>query len=112
MRDDKYLIKQIVDLIEEIETAVHEYGDDIDDFLSTPIYKAGCTLFLMQIVEYAKDLSDEFIESHKDIDWDGLKGLRNVIAHKYEHVNYMMLWTMIMDELPQVKKVCNQYLSE
>jgi len=111
MRDDCYLVRQIIDLINEIENAIHEYGDDIEDFLSTPVYKAGCTMFLMQIGEYAKDLSDEFTKSHNTIDWDGLKGLRNVIAHRYEHVNYMMLWAMIIDELPQVKEVCNQYIS-
>lgn len=111
MRDDEKNIKEIIKLADNINDAVIEFGDDIEDFLSSPIFKAGCTMYLMQIGEYSRRLSDDFIKSHPEVDWDGLRGLRNIIAHKYEEVDYNRLWTMITVEVPALSKICRTYIA-
>ncbi|MGK7907483.1 MAG: DUF86 domain-containing protein [Synechococcus sp.] len=42
--------------------------------------------------EAASRVSDNFRDSHLEIDWRKIVGLRNVIIHRYEQVDPQVLW--------------------
>ncbi len=45
--------------------------------------------------EAARRLSDEFRDQHSEVNWRGMIGLRNIISHQYEAINYRLLWDII-----------------
>lgn len=53
--------------------------------------------------EASRRLSDEFRSEHPEIEWSRMIGLRNVIAHQYEDVDYLILWDIITRILPELQ---------
>ncbi len=61
---------------------------------------------LEQIGESVNKLSDNYKETHADIDWINIAGLRNIISHEYEGVDLVLIYniaTIIINEL--LKKI-------
>ena len=49
--------------------------------------------------EAARRVSEEFQQSHLEINWRNMIGLRNVIAHRYEQVQQDRIWAIVTVEL-------------
>lgn len=52
----------------------------------------------------ADHLPDEFTAAHPEINWRGIRGLRNVAAHDYKGMDHEILWEMLATRLPEVVK--------
>lgn len=52
--------------------------------------------------EAASGVSADFRAAHPDIDWRGLKDLRNVLIHGYAHVNVDLVWEHARRDVPQL----------
>jgi len=63
---------------------------------------------LMQIGETAGKLSLEFTKQNCDIDWTSAIGFRNIVAHKYEHLDYGMIWEIMTEDVPKLMAVCEK----
>ncbi len=56
---------------------------------------------LLQIIgEAARNISIEYQEEHSEIDWKGMTGLRNRLAHAYFDVDYDVLYKVIQEDIP------------
>lgn len=55
---------------------------------------------LAEIGEAIKQLPPEVLATHREIDWRGFAGLRDIVAHQYFSVELPRLWPTISDELP------------
>lgn len=56
---------------------------------------------LLEIVgEAAKRVSDHYRAEHPDIPWRRAAGLRDVITHEYDRVDYGIIWTILKRDLP------------
>lgn len=54
---------------------------------------------LMILGEAANRVSQECRLSHGEIDWRGIIGLRNILAHQYEKVRHEILWDVVTNIL-------------
>ncbi|MDX2254005.1 MAG: HepT-like ribonuclease domain-containing protein [Pseudanabaenaceae cyanobacterium bins.39] len=45
-------------------------------------------------------MSSEFRASHPEIDWDGMAGMRDILAHQYDRVNIQVVWDVVQTDLP------------
>ena len=63
---------------------------------------AGILLHIMIIGEATKRLSPEFREQHPEIPWRQMAGIRDIIAHQYDKVNFDMLWDVIQKGIPEM----------
>ena len=45
--------------------------------------------------------SDEYKDTHKDIPWKLISGLRHRLVHDYEGTNWNIICDVIFDELPE-----------
>ncbi len=45
-------------------------------------------------------LPREFTESHPEIQFSAIKGMRDIIAHQYGEVDYRILWNALFREFP------------
>jgi uncharacterized protein with HEPN domain len=103
------MARQATELLREISQAaqdVVDYTDGMnsDAFLDLPS-KDGKTFraiknALAEIGEAVKNLPPEVKEKHPSIDWRGLSGLRDVVAHQYHRLDMEMLGLVVSEELP------------
>ena len=71
---------------------------------------------LVEIIgEAARQLSDNFIETHAQIPWQEIMGMQNRIAHVYFDVDLKLLWDVIVLDLPvlldELRRILNDDLS-
>ena len=55
---------------------------------------------LAEIGEASKQLPPEVLAAHREIDWRGFAGLRDIVAHQYFGVELPRLWPTVTEELP------------
>jgi uncharacterized protein with HEPN domain len=52
--------------------------------------------------EAAKCIPEEIRQRHPDVDWRGLAGLRDVLAHAYFALDDPTLWKIVQIDIPRV----------
>lgn len=70
------------------------------------------TAMRIQIIgESIRKLPSELKTDTKEINWSYLEGMRNIISHTYFKVNSELLWNIIKEELPFLKKYIKKIMS-
>ena len=64
--------------------------------------RCAMRMVFIEIAEAASRLPAEFRESHPEIPWADIEGMRNIVAHAYQHVNARTIWRAIAEGLPEV----------
>jgi uncharacterized protein with HEPN domain len=64
----------------------------------------------IELGEAVKVLPDEVRRRHPDVDWKGLAGLRDMIAHRYFGVDISRVLQIIRTEVPGLKAAVEQDL--
>ena len=52
--------------------------------------------------EAARRVSSRLREAHAEIPWQQIVGLRNVISHEYNKVNYALIYRVARKEIPEL----------
>ena len=107
---DYQILEKIVKYCNEIEHAHTEYGCNYSVFCNNPTYRNAVAMCLMQIGELVGKLSDEFKDSHKEIPWRAIRGMRNVVAHEYAHIDEETVWETAENGTAELKSFCEQQL--
>ena len=89
-------------------------GMDKDDFLADKRTQQAVIMNLVIIGEAATKVMDgyaEFVQSHQEVPWRSMRGMRNRIAHGYFEINLDMVWETVKTALPELLKqlpeICN-----
>jgi uncharacterized protein with HEPN domain len=99
-------LRAIVKCCDDIENFAELYGSDESDLEDDLLLQYGYVFSLIRIGEYIKRLSFELREERPKIDWKGLAGLRDIIAHNYEGIDIPRVRSVIIDEIPPLKGEC------
>jgi uncharacterized protein with HEPN domain len=67
---------------------------------------------LQVIGEAVRALADEMRESHPDIPWTQIIGMRNILVHRYFGIDEDIVWTAINKDLPALKQKVKVLLDE
>lgn len=70
---------------------------------------------LYQIViigEATKRLSTEFRLQHPEITWRNLAGMRDVVTHQYDRVDFGTLWDVIHQSIPELLEMLTPLLHQ
>lgn len=86
--------------IEEYTQSIYTLNELLENTL---VYDAVMMNFII-IGEACKRLPKEFKKANPQIDWKGIAGYRNYIAHEYFGVDAKIAWDSIQAELPRLKK--------
>ena len=103
MKDDKTIIKTIIEFIGYIEDDLSSCHD-IEDYLENETIQRACSLSLIQIGEYVKRLSPEFRSKYNEIDWSEIAGLRDYLTHGYLKINFVQIWNDLTVDVPRLKE--------
>ena len=79
---------------------------DTDDKLRLALDRA------VEIVgEAAKHITDETQAETPAIPWSDIKGMRDIVAHRYYEIDNDILWETVIDHLPTLKSQLEAILS-
>ena len=98
---DKIILEKIIKYIDDAidYTNNMDYNTFVDDSKTI----SASAFVLGQIGELANVVSDESIVANPQIQWKGMRGMRNRIVHDYENVDLNILWDTIINDLPELK---------
>ena len=112
MNRDSEIIKHILRYCDEIDLAVNRFGRNQEIFAKDPVYRNAVSMPVQQIGELAKHLSDAFTESHPEIPWKPIKGMRTWFAHQYLNMDIDVIWEVVDENIPELSAFCHRYLTE
>ena len=93
----KYLLEQI----RMIEEYTCEYDEEL--FLRDSKTKDAVLTRLMAFGEYSARIDEQTRERFRDIDWKEIKDARNYYTHVYRGIDWILVWHVIVGELPGLK---------
>lgn len=109
-RDWRLFVEDILESIELIETYVE--GMQFEDFqVDRKTIDAVVRNFEI-IGEASRNVPEEIRNRYPDIDWKGMIGLRNRIAHEYFGLDVSIIWFIIKQELTLLKAKVEKVLKE
>ena len=98
---DKIILMKVLKYIEEIGEFIEGYSHE--QFNEDRKTVNACVFNLSQIGELVGKISEETVKENPNIEWRGLKALRNRIVHDYEGINLNMVWGFLDTELEELK---------
>ncbi len=101
LHSDRELFRHILDEINFIEESKN-ISEEL--FLKDETLKRAFARSLEIIGEAVKQLSSEVIVANKNIPWRNIAGMRDKLIHGYFSVNYSLVWDVVINELPKLKK--------
>lgn len=107
---DKNALQHMLNYCIEIEETVNYFGDDYEIFQLNKIYRNATVLCILQIGELVTHFSDNFRSEYTEIRWQEIKGLRNIIAHRYGTVKPEQIWKIIQLNIPRLQEYCSEIL--
>lgn len=66
----------------------------------------------LRVTEEAGKLSERSQRLHPEIEWRGIIGMRNYLAHDYGNVDRSVVWDAVTMEFPALERACRQIVSE
>ena len=99
---DKARILHIIDAINEIE--FYNKNANFEKFKNTSIIRFASIKQLEIIGEATNRISDEIKTLYPNIQWQKIVGLRNILIHEYFGVDAKIVWDIIQNDMPILKK--------
>ena len=107
---DREIIKKICQYCDRIEALKMRFGCGFDDFVRDEDYQAAAGMYIQQIGELAKRLSDDFIVEYSGVPWREIKAMRNIYAHEYDNVAPQIVWDTIIYDCPGLSSYCRKII--
>ena len=109
---DRNIISHMLKYCDEVETAHDDFSHSKDKFMNSSTYRNAVTMPILQIGELANHLSEEFKQQHKQIPWNEMRGIRNLMAHQYHSVDFEIIWDTSRADIPALREFCKDYLGK
>jgi len=109
-RDQKLYLYDIRDSIEAIFSYISDM--DKDEFIQDrKTYSAVIREFEI-IGEATKNLSEDIIEKYNEIEWRDIVDFRNILIHEYFGVDFDIVWNVIQQDLPRLRRTIELIIQE
>ena len=102
----RHILEQIDALMELVPTL------SFDTFDQDRVRYYGIVKMIEIIGEAAYKLTDEFVESHSEVPWKVIRGMRHYLVHEYYQVSKEGLWDTLTNDLPELRPFIVKYIEE
>ena len=107
---DRIRLEHIVEAIERLQTHA---GNLAEDELKKDIMRYYGIVKNIEIIgEAARMLTEDFKAAHPAVDWRSISGMRNFLVHEYFQVDSDTVFSVIHNEIPDLKTLVDRYLAE
>ena len=96
------ILQEIIVAIDGIQMAVG--GKAFADFQKDWLLRHGAQRAIEIISEASRHVPDQLKAMHPNIRWRSIAGIGNVLRHEYHSISDKVIWQVIKDELPPLKK--------
>jgi uncharacterized protein with HEPN domain len=62
--------------------------------------------------EAANMLTNEFVSAHPETPWKQVRGMRNYIVHEYFQIDDVVVWDVVSNNLPTLRRQIESYIAE
>lgn len=113
-KTDILRLKSIIAYCDDIERQYERFGDTLEAFVTDRDYYYALSMCLYQISELIIRIQSPELSAriNRKLPWHEIKAFRNVLAHGYGTVNNDLLWTTAREDIPKVRTLCYELLSE
>lgn len=111
MRESIRDIDRLRHILEQIDTLISLVPDLSFDTLDKVRYY-GIVKMTEIIGEASYKLTDEFVESHPEVPWKVIRGMRHYLVHEYYQVSKEGLWDTLVNDLPELRPFIVKYIEE
>lgn len=108
MRDYKLYLDDIIEAAKRIEK--YTKGLTLEKFKKDNLVLDGVVRNLEIIGEAVKNIPTNVKDKHPDIEWKKIAGLRDILAHEYFGIDIEILWDIVENKLPDLKKELSRLL--
>ena len=105
---DKWRLEHILSSIDIILNNKNRY--EYEDVIKDPIVFYGFVKHVEIIGEAVYMLTKEFRETHTEVEWDVIEGMRHVLVHGYYKIKPNQLWNTIENDIPKLKPLIESYI--
>lgn len=109
-RDPRPSLNDILASINKIDDYLAEIAYDKDKFFEDAQKQDSVIRRLEVIGEASKRLKNEFKQKFQKIPWKKMAGMRDVLIHGYDQVDLELVWVVVVEDLPALKKPIRQIL--
>ena len=98
VRDWRIPVQDMIRFGERVvsQTAGMDYGQFVEDAVVYDMAQFN----ILRIGEAANRIPQEIRNAHPEIDWQGIRGARNLIAHEYDRVDETAVWNIVRAHIP------------
>lgn len=109
-RSDDFLLEDIIESIDKIK----KYTEDLtkDDFQKDDMRLDAVVRNFEIIGEAANRLSQEIRNKYPEVEWRRIIGLRNRVIHEYFGIDINILWSIVEDNLSDLKIQISKILKD
>lgn len=102
IKDATIFLEDILENIDLIETFTK--GKNKETF-RTDIKTQYSVIRAIEIIgEATKNLPRDLTDKHPNIPWKDIAGMRDKLIHAYFGIDYIRVWNVVKDDLPDLKK--------
>ena len=101
MRSDREKLEDILEAIERIDRYAVQ---GVQAFEQNELIQVWFIQNLQVIGEASRSLSATIRDEYPEVPWSQMIGMRNVLTHNYFEVDVDIVWTVIDQELPALKR--------
>ena len=95
----------LTDIVEAAESIARFLGNvEREAFLEDDLRQSAVAQKFIIIGEAAARLSPEYREQHPEIEWRKAIGLRNVTVHDYFSINWEIIWSTAVFDIPLLRQ--------
>lgn len=107
---DIFLLDGIIEACDDIKELMDQFGNTEADLRKNKAFQFSCAFALVQIGEYAGDLSARFVNSHPEIPWRDIVSMRNTLTHSYGKSCVPIIWQTISEDIVPLRSFCVQQI--
>ena len=98
VRDWRIPVRDMIGFGERLlsETA----GMDRAQFIENAVLYDMAQFNILRMGEAANRIPQDIRDAHPEIDWQGIRGARNLIAHEYDRVDEGEVWNIVRTHIP------------
>ena len=93
----KHMIEHCIDIADAVSRVKTIEGMDMDNLIRKAI-----VFSILDLGELAKLLEKSINLSDSNIDWKGLKGMREIAAHRYKSMDSEIIWAVASIDIPEI----------
>ncbi len=110
---DRSIRIRVLDLLAEIGNIEQMLdGQTLAAYRADVIMKRATERCLEIISEASRHVPDELQARHPEIPWHKVRAIGNVLRHEYGRVEDDVLWNVVQDQLPELKRAMTAILAE